>query len=154
MVKLTSDIINISLRVYIPLTLMIVFDSQMIYRLFKLSRSSQAVQKNSLMRKEHQFTIAAISCDVYFFLCYFPLSLLNFWYYVNFFSGVFSNNSTLSTLGVFYLNICLNFAFLFQTCSIFMYFGFNKLFRKDLIKIISCILSCKNSRSLNMETND
>ena len=153
-IAIASDIINMLLRSYIPLILMIFFDSQMIYRLFKLSRSSQSVQKCSLMRKEHQFTIAAISCDVFFFLCNFPLSVFNFLYDANLYTGAFVNNSTLSVLYGFYINICLNVAFLFQTCSIFMYIGFNKLFRKHLFAILFKLLPCMDSARFNFETND
>lgn len=132
---------------------MIIFNSLMIYRLYKSSRSSKIVQNSSLIRKEHQFTIAAMSSNGLFFFFNFPLSIFYLFYDANLYSGAFKNSSTLSVLYAFYMNICLNVSFSFQALSIFMYLAFNKLFRKELIKIISYILPFKCLRTINTETS-
>lgn len=147
-VTIVSDILSMLFRTYIPLILMIVFNCLMIYHLYKSSRTAHIFQNSSLKRKEHQFTIAAISCDVFFFLCNFPLSVFYFFYDANLYSGAFKADSTLSVVFSFYQNVFLNISLVFQSCSIVLYVLFNKLFRKELFMIISILFPCiaKNFR--------
>ena len=156
-VTMASDIISILFRTYIPLILMIIFNSLIIYRLFKSARSSKIVRQrkgsSSSMRKEHQFTIAAMFCNLFFFLSNFPISVFYIFYDVNLYSGVFKSDSYLSAIYSLYYNIFLNISFIFQTCSIFMYFAFNKLFRRELFRIVFELLPCMVFRNLKPETS-
>lgn len=153
-IAIASDILSMLLRTYIPLILMVVFNCLMIYYLYKSSGTARIVQNSSLMRKEHQFTIAAISCDVFFFLCNFPLSVFYFFYDANLYSGAFKTDSTLSAVFSFYQSVFLNISLVFQSCSIVLYVVFNKLFRQELF-MIPCI--AKNFRFVDVDpsvTND
>lgn len=153
--SLASDIISMFLRTYIPMILMAVFNGLVIYQLFKRSKSSNLVQNqnNSLKRKEHQFTIAVMSCNILFFLTNFPYSIFYIPYDIEFYSGVLKRNSTLSAIYTLVLNIIISVAFVSQICSIFMYLAFNKLFRKEFTRIFLFFLSCKVFMSLKSETS-
>ena len=149
-VTVASDIISMLVRIYIPLLLMVVFNGLMIYWIFKKSRSSKVVvQKNSaLKRKEHQFTISVLSCNALFFLTNFPLAIFFIFYDSLLYSNAFKSDSILSARYSLYMNILVSISFFDQTFSIFMYFGFNKLFRKELIFIIFKIFPFKVFRNL------
>jgi uncharacterized membrane protein len=73
---------------------------------------------------------------------------------VKLYSGAFINDSTLSAIYTFYLNIFVDISLIVQIFSIVIYFAFNKLFRKELFKIIFSLLPCKISpNTLNLENS-
>ena len=148
-VTIASDIINMFLRTYIPMVLMVTFNSLMIYKIAKKDRSSQLGKKSSLKKKEHHFTIAVFSCSVLFFICNFPLAIFFVFTDVNLYSGAFKNNPGLSDTFSFYTNVFIDVSLIVQTCSIFMYMAFNKLFYKELITFIIEILPCKVFRNVS-----
>ena len=150
-VTVASDIIAMIVRIYIPMLLMVVFDGLMIYRIAKKSRSSKLARKNSLKRKEHHFTVSVLSANFAFFLYNIPLAIFFIFYDSLLYSNAFKNNSTLSALYSLYMNILVSISFFDQTFSVFMYFGFNKLFRKELVFIIFKIFHCEICRYFDFE---
>jgi hypothetical protein len=143
-ITLAADLISLFLRIYIPMPLMLIFNGLMIYRLVKSSRSSQLVaRKSSQKRREYQFTLAVMSCCLLYFISNFPISVFYIFFDVYLYSGTFKNDSTLSVEYSFYLNVFLNCAFILQTLSIFVYLGFNKLFRKEFCFMFFSFLFCK-----------
>ena len=84
-VKLTTDIISILLRTYVPFTLMFIFNVIMIRKIVK--KNKNLTHKTSFSRKESQFTLAVIAFDVFFFSLSFPLSVYHVLYDINFVSA-------------------------------------------------------------------
>lgn len=136
-ITLLSDIISILFRTYIPLTLMIIFNVMMIQKISK-TRANNASAKLCGHRphKENQFTIAVISSDVMFFITHFPLSIAYLVYDAYLYSGIFSQDPLLAAENVFSLFLIINISFLDMTCSVFIYFTFNKVFRKEFLNLI------------------
>ena len=145
-VAILSDMVSMVVRIHIPLLLMLIFDIRMIYHLYKSSKSAKA---SSVKRKEHQFTIAAMLCTFLFFITYFPLAIFYIFYDIELYSGAFNGDSVLSVLYTFYLNIFLNISYVQQTFSLFIYLAFNKLFRRELFKI----LFFKSVKKTNLENS-
>lgn len=137
-ITLLSDIISILFRTYIPLTLMVIFYVMMIYKISK-TRANNALAKlprGHRPRKENQFTIAVISSDVMFFITHFPLSISYLVYDAYLYSGIFSHDPLLAAENVFSLFLIINISFLDMTFSVFIYFTFNKVFRKEFLNLI------------------
>lgn len=140
---ISSDIISILLRTYIPFVLMVVFNIFMIRKLFNNTRTT--FKQNSLSRKEYQFTLAVMAYDAYFFILNAPLSIYYIMYDINLYSDALKGddlvfNAAYSVSGA----VTSNFSFLVQTFSFFMYVCFNKLYRIEFLRIVGLIFRIKN----------
>ena len=152
-ITISSDIIAMAVRIHIPMVLMAIFNGLVINRISKSSTVRLATEKVSNRRKERQFTIAAMLCNVLFFLVNFPLAIYYIVYDINLYSGVFKSTSTVATVYTFYMNVCINLSFLVQTLSVFIYFGFNKLFRNELFIVIFKLFPCSFCDQFNFESS-
>ena len=144
---ISSDMISIFFRTYIPLCLMILFNLLMIRKIFNKNRSS--FKQSSLCRKESQFTIAVMSFDAYFFILNFPLSVFYIFYDVHFYSGELSSNAEYAALYNLLLNVMVNFSFCVQTFSFFMNFAFNKVFRQTLLQLVGTLFGIASLRRIH-----
>jgi hypothetical protein len=144
---ISSDMISIFFRTYIPLSLMLFFNVLMIRKIFRNSRSS--FKQTSLSRKEANFTIAVMAFDVYFFVLNFPLSVFYILYDVHYYSGVLSTNSEFGALYNLVLNVMVNFSFCVQTFSFFMNLAFNKVFRQTLLQLIGALFGIAGLRRIH-----
>lgn len=132
---ISSDIISILIRTYLPFAIMIIFNLLMIRKLFEIKRATLQ-QNNTLTRKEYQFTLAVIAYDVYFFVLNFPISIYYILYDLNQYSGNLRCDSMLSAKYTFFGAITSNLAVCIQTFSFFMYLGCNKLFRHEFLRLL------------------
>lgn len=132
-VIISSDIISILIRTYLPFAIMIIFNVLMIRKLFKNKRVT--LRQTSLTRKEYQFTVAVIAYDVYFFVFNFPISIYYILYDLNLFLGVLRRDSMLSAKYTFLGAITSNLAVCIQTFSFFIYLGCNKIFRHEFLRL-------------------
>jgi hypothetical protein len=132
---LSTDLISISLRTYIPFVLMIIFNIIMIRKILSTSQKANFKQ-SSLRGKEYQFTLAVMSFDVYFLITNFPLSVFYIVFDVNYYSGAFSVDPEFGAYFNMLFYVFVDISFIEQTFSFFMNLGFNKLFRKELLLMI------------------
>ena len=132
--RISSDIISILVRTYIPFGLMVIFNLIMIREIFKSSKN--VGNQTALSRKETHFTIAVIASDVYFLLMNFPLSIFYIFYDINLYSGAFDVTSPFSSKYLVANTVFSDFSFCEQTFSFFMYLAFNKLFRNEILSIV------------------
>ena len=147
---ISSDIISICIRTYIPFTIMIVSNLLMIQKIIKNKRTvaakSSKSKQSSTMRRENQFTIAVMSYDVYFLLFNFPVSIYYIMYDINLYSGAFTGADAVFSASYNLANgITSNLSFCVQTLSIFTYILFNKRFRRELFFLISCLFCSQSS---------
>ena len=152
-ITIASDIIAMVVRIHIPLVLMAIFNGLVINRISKSSTVRSTTESASNRRKERQFTIAAMLCNVLFFFTNFPLAIFYIVYDINLYSGVFKSNSTVATVYTFYMNVCINVSFFVQTLSVFIYFGFNKLFRNEFFIVICKLFPCSFCDQFNFESS-
>ena len=135
---LSSDIISILLRTYIPMTLMVIFNYR-IYKKMKESRLRAATITILLRGREKSFTRAVIFTDIVFFITKFPLSITFIVYDAYYFSGVLTSNFYFSWLGIFLNNRFIDISYIDQIFSLFIHLAFNKLFRREFFSLIKCI---------------
>lgn len=145
LVKISSDIISIFVRTYIPFGLMVIFNTIMIRKILQRKRIVANQSANS--RKETQFTLAVIASNAYFLILNLPLSLIYIFYDVNLYSGAFVNRSSFFDKYLLANTIINDIAACEQTFSFFIYLAFNKLFRNTFFSIIGRIF---RSRSNNL----
>lgn len=150
---LSSDIISIIVRTYIPLALIAFFDLSMIRKLAKRTAkqqqqasSSSSVSLSSLSSSSHQrrrersFTIAVISSGLIFFLTKFPTSIVYIVYDIKLYSGALNIDPYESAVYNLAFFTIVNFSVLDLVFSFFTYAAFNKLFRKQLLLAVHKIL--------------
>ena len=147
----SSDIISIFLRTYIPFTLMIVFNIVMIKKTFNRAKVNITRKLTNLTRKEYQFTIAVIAYDIFFLFLNFPRSLYFIMYDVNLYSGAFNGNSLFSAIYSVFNAVTSNLATFVQTFSFVTYLAFNKLYRKEFLYLIGKILHISILRRLYID---
>lgn len=140
-VLLSSDLISIVFRTYIPFTLIFYFNFSMIRKLAKSSSSSSSFNMTTHARghrRERHFTIAVMSHDVMFFVTHFPLSISSIVFDLVVYSRVFESSGLLLVEAQvnFAQMIFQNVSFLDKAFSFFTYFTFNKLFRKQFFRLI------------------
>ena len=135
---LSSDLISILLRTYIPMTLMVIFNYR-IYQKLKESRRRVASITILLRGREKSFTKAVIFTDIVFFITKFPLSITFIVYDAYYFSGLLTSNFYFSWLGIFLYNRFIDISYLDQIFSLFIHLAFNKLFRREFFSLIKCI---------------
>ena len=153
---ISSDIISILLRTYIPFTLMILFNIVMIKKTFNKARVLASIKRSStnLSRKEYQFTIAVIAYDIFFLILNFPRSIYFIMYDVNLYSGAFYGNPLFSANYSLLNAVTSNIATFVQTFSFVTYLAFNKLYRKELLDIIGRLLHISSLRPINSEISN
>ena len=133
---LSTDIISALLRTYIPITLMVILNYR-IYRKMRDSRRRASFTNTRLSRRERHFTRAVIFTDLVFFITKFPLTITFIVYDAYYYSGILTGS--LYSFAVFVSNIFIDISSLDQTFSFFIHLSFNKLFRKDLFRIVGCV---------------
>ena len=139
-ITISSDIITILMRTYIPFALMVIFNVLMIKKTISYrSRINKlkSVHLPSQVRHEYQFTIAVIAYDVFFLVFNFPRSLYLTFYDVNLYSGAFDGNPLFLAMYSVINAVATNFATFVQAYSFLVYFAFNRLYRRELLYLIS-----------------
>lgn len=137
-INITTDIVAIIFRTYLPFTLMIIFNLIMIQKIFKSSKVK--AKQTAVARREYQLTFAVMAFDVYFFFVNFPLSCYFIFYDVNNYSGAMDNNPLFTAQYSLFNTVTSNFAFFQQTFSFVMYMIFNKLFRAEVFGLVGIVL--------------
>jgi hypothetical protein len=133
-VTISSDIISIFLRTFIPFGVMFTLNLIMLRKILK-QRSS--LTQTAISRKEHQFTIMVISFDLIFFFSNLPLALYYIFYNINLYLGTFTNNTLFRTQYTLVISATLALSFFDQTFAFFLNFALNKLFRQEILKLLS-----------------
>ena len=136
----TTDIISIVFRTFLPFALMIVFNLLMVQKVFRNAK----FKHTALSRREFQLTFAVMVFDVYFFFVNLPLSLYYIFSDVNTYSGAMNNNPVFKAQYSLANVLTSNFAFFQQTFAFFMHLTFNKLFRSEIIYLISIGVGVKS----------
>ena len=140
LVDIISDSINITLRTSIPFGVMLILNIIMIRKIFYTSRSTFI--QNPLFKKEFQFTVAVIAYDVYFFVLNFPLSIYYIFFDLNEILGSLADSQTDFSASYSLVSAITNsLSLCVQTLSFFSYFGFNKLFRKEIYLLFRRVIS-------------
>lgn len=130
---ISSDLISVLIRTFIPFSLMVVFNGMMLWKIRVSSRTS--FKMNNQNRKEYQFTVAVIAFNIYFLAANLPESIFFFFYDANAYSGAFSVSSVYRTIYNMLGDAFLDFSLLEQTFSFVMIFSFNKIFRKEVFYV-------------------
>lgn len=146
---ISSDIISIILRTYLPFFLMIFFNVFIIRKIIKHSRQAKIshihLNNNNTRLKEYQFTLAVVAYDVYFLILNFPMSVYYIMYDVNLYSGALKGpDASFAASYALANNVTGMISNLVQTLSFFTYLAFNKLFRVEFLRVMRrflCILS-------------
>lgn len=140
---ISSDIISICIRTYIPFAIMVVCNLLMIRKIFD-SKRAVGNQQRSVMKKETHFTLAVMAYDVYFFLLNFPLSIYYIMADVNTYSGALSSGDAVfkASYGLA-STLTSDLSFCVQTISLLTYIVFNKLFRQECIYLIGRVFNIK-----------
>lgn len=133
----SSDIMSIAFRTYIPLALMIFFNTKLIINTTRKPSSIENHRQQRHSRHHRHFTIAVVSFDVIFFITHFPISVFFILYDIKLYSGDFQKDPMSAALYNLPMNVIINFSLLDQMLSIFTYLVFNKLFRREVLKVIS-----------------
>lgn len=139
---ISSDLISITLRTYMPLIIMVMLNTIMIRKIFGTSRAT--FKQSSLSRREYQFTLIVMSFDVFFFCTNFPLSIFYIFYDYYNYSGALTLNPVFGAQFNFWYSLVLNISYLDQTLSFFISMSVNKLFRKEILILLSRILKRPN----------
>lgn len=130
-IVLSSDMISIVLRTYLPFLIMIVLNALMVHKIRESSR--RTFKQTAVGRREYHFTLATMTYDAYFLIFNFPLSVFYIFYDINLYSGAFTDRLFAAKYSLAN-SAFINFSFCEQTLTIFMYVAFNKLFRNELIR--------------------
>lgn len=143
-ITLSTDLIAILFRTYIPITLMVIFNFMMIRKISKNDKIKKSVTMAKRSRNENLFTIAVISSDMMFFISHFPLSIIYIVYDVYLYLDIFRQDQLIAVKSIFSLIFAINFSVIDMVFSIFVYFTFNKVFRNEFLSFLSFYRS--NSR--------
>jgi hypothetical protein len=135
MLLFVTDILSVSMRSYIPFTLMLALNIALTRRFLKSRKRFQT--KSGGLKKEYYFTATVISMNLTFFVLYMPWSLYSI---VN---RVYQSTPWLltpyaSALLSFLQSITFSIAYLNNLSSFFNNFLFNNIFRKELFKMFNC----------------
>lgn len=153
-ILVASDMVMICLRIYVPLSLMIIFNGFMLKTVIKKRKT--VFKQSSMNRKEYLFTIAVMANDTVFFLLEFPLTVYFLFYDSNLFAGAFNNNALFTSIYGLIGSICKDLAFYQQTLPFFVYLTFNKLYRNELLNIVGKVVPIKRDASVvpSKQTNN
>jgi hypothetical protein len=150
-ILIASDLILICLRTYFPLFCMFIFNSFMIRIVFKKSKA--ALKESSRSRKQCYFTISVIAKNVYFLILNVPITLYFIFYDINLYSGAINGDALFAAYYNFYGNIAKDLSFYVQTLTFLVYFTFNKLYRKEVLTLISKVIPIEISASVYPSNN-
>jgi hypothetical protein len=150
---ISSDIISILFRTYIPFTLMIIFNLMMIKKACNRAKVSTMRKSTNLTRKEYQFTVAVIAYDIFFLLLNFPRSLYFIMYDVNLYSGAFDGNPIFSANYSIFNAVTSNLVTFIQTFSFLIYLAFNKIYQQEIVYLIGKILKKTSLTNINQNLN-
>ena len=145
-ILVASDMILIITRLYIPIFLMIFFNLFMIRTVFK--KRNTALRQTSNAKKEYLFTISVIANDAFYLLFHLPGSIYYILYDINLYSGAINGDPLFAANYMFYGNIVQDFSLYMQTFSFFVYFAFNKIYRKEFLDIIGKVIPIKRNSSV------
>ena len=148
-VVLSSDMVSIFFRTYIPFSLMIFLNTLMIRKIFNKSRA--AFNQTSLSRREYQFTFSTMAYDLYFLVLNFPFSAFYVVYDVYFYMGALTGEFGALYLLIYF--VLFNISFCEQTFSFFMYFAFNKHFRQKVLHLTGRVYGSSTTRVNPSNTN-
>ena len=151
---ISTDIISILVRTYIPFILMIGFNIVLIKKTFNRAKVNTIRNSTKSTRKEHQFTIAVIAYDMFFIIFNFPRSIYFVFYDVNLYSGAMDGNPVFSASYSIVNAATSNLAIFVQTFSFLTYLRFNKLYRKELLGMLGKILPISSLRSINQTSTN
>ena len=126
-VQFKLDIFNLLFATLIPFVLMI-FTTSLIWIELVKKRAKIGKEKREKLKYRKEVKLIKILCimDLYFLACNLPYVTL---VVINDAQGVDSLNS----IGLYIADI---FAYIFSSCDCFIYFFFNRLFRKHVLSII------------------
>ena len=129
-ITVTSDLISVLLRTYIPFVIMLILNVVMIRKIMESSRLSlkKTIRR---YRKDYQFTIAVMFVDVYIFLANLPESIFYIIYDYYLYSGMFLSSSVFRSYYNLLSGIFSNISLSVQTFSFFSYLLFNTIFRRE-----------------------
>ena len=133
-ILIASDMLLIIIRLYIPIFLMIVFNIYMIR--IVLQKSRNASRQSSNARKEHHFTVSVIANDGFFLLFHLPVSIYFILYDINLYSGALNGDPLFAVNYKLFENVAKDFSLSIQTFTFFIYFAFNKLYRREVLNLI------------------
>lgn len=146
---ISSDIISILLRTYLPFLVMITLNLIMLRKIFKLRTP---MNQTCLSRKEYHFTVAVMVYDAYFFVLNFPLSIYYIFNDINTFSDSFVNNTLFTAQYSLVSTFTVDLSLCIQTFSFFTYLFFNKLFKREFLHLIQRVF-CVSSMNIKNTTN-
>jgi hypothetical protein len=149
-INIATNIIAIIMRVYLPFSLMVGFDWLVIKRLRSskqrvgvlvvqmTSQQSQQQQQSEQQKfsKEQKFALATITIDLVFFVFYTPVAVNLTMNLVDVFSSALSYNTVIDAQVDFYSNVAQLIAFTYHSSGFFIFIGFNKIFRKEIFRIL------------------
>lgn len=156
-IVVSSDIISILSRTYLPFIFTIVFNIFMVRKIVGRTNQARAsLNQNSVNRKENYFTTAVIAYNIYFLVLSLPFSIYYVFYDANLYSGAFSAGSDAVFRSSYALvnSITGSLSFFVQTFSFFTYLTFNKLFRSELVHIVRKLLGIVGLAKVNPESTD
>lgn len=127
-ILLTTDIITVLFRSYIPFFVMLIMNLRMSFVFF---RSRQKFKLHgSMNKKEYYFTFTVITMNFTFFFLYFPWSV---WYLLNrLFTNQMKNSIYLNSAIVMLRSFSFSMAYMNNFSSFFLNLTFNKIFRNVL----------------------
>lgn len=154
---ISLDIISILMRTYIPFILMGYFNYRIIRTFINKKRTMRNVSWSNIQnqkRKENEFTRAVLSFDAIYFITHFPLSVYFILYAIKLYSNVLQNDAYQSAVYSLVQAVMIYFSLLDQTFSILTYMTFNKLFRKELVRVLTMYLPFIPSSIRNLTKTD
>lgn len=129
---ISSDVIGITVRTYLPLVLMAVMNGLIIRR---IRISSRGVRQTCENHKENQFTRAVIAYDVFFLICSLPVAIYIIINDVYLYMGAFKRDPVMGASYNLWLGITLSISYMKQFLTFFMNLLFNKVFLKEFKSI-------------------
>lgn len=163
-IVLSSDVISIVIRTYVPITLIVFFDLKMIFKIWKknklpTSSTTSATlhltkswtsppppplssTKTNRLARERLFTMAVISSGLIFSITHFPISGVYIAYDIKLYSGALSSDPLVSIVYSLLLNAAANFSIFDQVFSILNYWTFNKIYRQEVARFFGLCLCC------------
>ncbi len=143
--NMIADVLIVSFRVYIPITLILIFNFILIRDLVK----SKNRFKFKIHKKEIQFTFTVIFASFVFFVLYFPISVLVLLKNVFVFTGVVYSQEILE----FCFNIAVEISSLYLVIEFFILLAVNKVFRNEVIQFFTALKLRYSPSNNDIDTN-
>lgn len=130
-ILLTTDIITVIFRSYLPFFVMLIMNIRMSFVFF---RSRQKFKSHgSMSKKEYYFTFTVITMNFTFFILYFPWSI---WYLLNrLFVNQMRSSIYLNSAITMLRSLSFSMAYMNNFASFFLNLTFNKIFRNALFNM-------------------